>query len=85
MIEDLVGDVVRYKIDLNIRCNIRQTAFHRTAWGDSAAVVELLQHRIDEMARDKDGNTALHIAAQMGFCVNCEASHQEKHDQHRGL
>jgi ankyrin repeat protein len=29
--------------------------------------VKLLQDRVDEMAKDKASNTALHIAAQIGF------------------
>ncbi|KAJ6083694.1 hypothetical protein N7467_007829 [Penicillium canescens] len=63
----MVEDLIRFKVNLNVRCNHGQTALHRAAWGGSAAVVELLQNRVDETAKDKDGNTALHIAAQMGF------------------
>ncbi|KAJ5249519.1 hypothetical protein N7524_011835 [Penicillium chrysogenum] len=65
--KQMVEDLVRYKVDLDVRCDNGQTALHRAAWAGSAGVVRLLQDRVDEMAKDKAGNTALHIAAQMGF------------------
>ncbi|KAJ5876417.1 uncharacterized protein N7529_002001 [Penicillium soppii] len=65
--KDMVRDLLPL-VDLNLRCSYGQTALHRAAWGGSAAVVkELLQNGSDAIAKDKDGNTALHIAAQMGF------------------
>lgn len=45
-----------------------QTPLHRAAWGDSLETVQLLLDRgSDVNAADRSGNTALHIAADMGF------------------
>ncbi|KAI7974824.1 hypothetical protein EIK77_004916 [Talaromyces pinophilus] len=54
--------------DIETKSNDGQTALHYAAWGGSAAVVEILmRHGSETIAKDKFGNVALHVAAQMGF------------------
>jgi ankyrin repeat protein len=55
---------------LSARSDNGQTALHRAAWGGSAIVVKrLLEEGSNANVEDNDGNTALHIAVEMGFEV----------------
>jgi ankyrin repeat protein len=66
---DTVGLLIN-GVDLNVRCNDKQTVLHRAAWGGSDVVVELLLKEgyptCNLNALVKDGKTALHIAAEKG-------------------
>ncbi|KAM3549187.1 hypothetical protein ARSEF4850_008994 [Beauveria asiatica] len=49
------------------KCQRGQTAMHRGAWGGSVEVVQLLaQHGFNVSLEDDQGNSPLHIAAELG-------------------
>ena len=63
----------RTKDVLTAKCDKGQTALHRASWGGSARIVKMMLRYAAEAANtiaaepDKDGNTALHVAAEKGF------------------
>ena len=63
----------RVKNVLTAKCKKEETALHRASWGGSATVVKiLLDYAVNAdltitAEPDKDGNTALHTAAEKGF------------------
>jgi ankyrin repeat protein len=68
---NIVTILLQKGADVTVQCDDGQTVLHRAAWGGSKAVMmELLSERTGHTGFldliDKDGRTALHIAAEKG-------------------